>query len=257
MMEPDILISIPTDTEKTSATFKKIASSKTKLILIANIPEGLNPKDYVTCVSVNERSHGRNAGYGLGEYMTKFNLSNYGTIRHKQSFYATNQRDNAAEQILAEEYPDLKLCGTVYFDKEEAVYDKTIELMTQHPEINGLYVSWEGPAAKALKALTDIERTDVIITTADLEYPLALNMAKGGMLKAISSQCPYEQGQAMALAAANALLEKPVPSFIGVEPIYITSDNLLKSWKKVCKEEPSPQLISALNENPNYFTEQS
>lgn len=65
-LEPDILISIPTDSVKTSAAFKKIAASKTKLVLITNVPNGLTPKDYVSCVSVNERSHGRRAGTWFG-----------------------------------------------------------------------------------------------------------------------------------------------------------------------------------------------
>ena len=106
-MEPDILISIPTDSVKTSAAFKKIAASKTKLVLITNVPNGLTPKDYVSCVSVNERSHGRQAGRGLGEYMRKHNLKNVGLIKHGSAYYySTMQRDNAAEQILMEEYPE-------------------------------------------------------------------------------------------------------------------------------------------------------
>ena len=66
------------------------------------------------------------------------------------------------------------------------------------------------------------------------------------MIKAISAQCPYEQGQAIALAAANALLHKKTPSFIGVEPMTVTADNLLKSWKKVFKEDAPAQIRQAI-----------
>lgn len=252
-LEPDIIIAIPTDSVKTAEIFKKIANSKTKLVLITNVPNEFSVDDYVTCVSVNERSHGRFAGRGLGEYMTKHNKTNIGIIKHNKTFYATNQRDNAAEQILREEYPNLKIAGSVSFDTEDEAYEKTIELMTYHPEIEGVYVSWEGPAIKVMSALTNMDRTDVAISTADLEYPLALNMAKGGMIKSISAQCPYEQGQAMALAGVNALIGKNVPSFIGVEPIFVTTENLIKSWQKVFKDEPSYQLVEALKDNPNYI----
>jgi len=70
------------------------------------------------------------------------------------------------------------------------------------------------------------------------------------MIKAISAQRPYEQGQAMALAAANALIGKKVPPFIGVEPIFVTQGNLLKNWEKVFKEAPPKQLLDILK-NPN------
>lgn len=64
----------------------------------------------------------------------------------------------------------------------------------------------------------------------------------------ISAQCPYEQGEAIALAAANGLLGKAVPSFIGVEPISVNRDNLLKNWKNIFKEEPPAELSGAVKQ---------
>lgn len=253
IMEPDIIIAIPTDNKKTAKAFHKIADSKSKLILITNVPDGLTPDDYISCVSVNEHSHGRNMGHGLGEYMQKHSLTKLGMITHDANFYATNQRDQAAEQVLTEEYPELKICSFAKFKMEDEVYKKTTELIKQHPDIEALYISWEGPAMEAMAALTQLDRTDIAIVTGDLDYSIAQNMAKGGMIKMISAQCPYEQGQAIALAAANALLHKKTPSFIGIEPLIVTPENLLKSWKKVFKEEPFAELKQAIKENPNYI----
>lgn len=255
ILQPDILIAIPTDNKVTAGAFRKIADSDTKLILITNVPEGLRPDDYVTCVSVNERSHGQNMGHGLGGYMRRHGLKNYGVIIHGADFYATNQRDNAAKQVLAEEYPDLHLCGEVLFENENEVYEKTGELLKRYPEIEGLYISWDGPAMEAIAALTEMGRTDIAISTGDLDRPAAINMARGGMIKALSAQCPYEQGQAIAIAAAKAVMNEKVPSFIGVEPIRVTPDNLLKSWKKVFKEEPDQEILQAFKENPNYVSD--
>ena len=50
-------------------------------------------------------------------------------------------------------------------------------------------------------------------------------------------------------------MNEKVPSFIGVEPIRVTPDNLLKSWKKVFKEEPDQELLQAFKENPNYVSD--
>lgn len=254
ILEPDILIAIPSDNKVTADAFKNIADSNIKLILITNVPEGLTPDDYVTCVSVNERSHGQNMGHGLGEYMCRHGMKNYGVIIHGADFYATNQRDNAALQVLTEEYPDLHLCGKVVFENENEVYEKTGELLKRYPEIEALYISWDGPAMEAIAALKEMGRTDIAISTGDLDRSAALNMAKGGMIKALSAQCPYEQGQAIAIAAAKAVMNEKVPSFIGVEPIRVTPDNLLKSWKKVFKEEADQEILQAFKENPNYVS---
>ena len=65
---------------------------------------------------------------------------------------------------------------------------------------------------------------------------LHLNLAKGGMVKAISAQMPYEQGEAVATVAVKALLDEVVPSYIGVEPVYVDRYNLQKVWQKSYKE---------------------
>ena len=57
-LKPDLLISIPVDTRGTAEAFRSIADSDTRLVLITNVPEGLTPKDYISCISVNERATG-------------------------------------------------------------------------------------------------------------------------------------------------------------------------------------------------------
>ena len=210
--------------------------------------EGLTPKDYISCISVNERAHGDSMGRGLGEYMVRHGLKYAGLICHgEQNFFATKQRDGAAEQVLTEEYPETRVCGKVNFLTEVDVYQKTLKLIGMYPEIQALYVSWDGPALEVIKALTELERTDIAIVTGDLDYAIAMQMAQGGMVKMISAQCPYEQGEAIAMVAANGLLGKAVPSFIGVEPISIDRENLLKNWKAIFKEDPPAALRNAIN----------
>lgn len=253
-LKPDILISIPVDVKSTADAFRSIADSDMKLVLITNIPDGFTPKDYISCISVNEHSHGSSMGHGLGEYMVRHGLKNVGLICHgEQNFFATKQRDSAAEQVLMEEYPDIHVCGRMNFFSETEVYKKTMDFVKYYPEIEALYVSWDGPALEVMKALTEIERTDIIIVTGDLDYAIAMNMAKGGMVKMLSAQCPYEQGEAIALAAANGLLEKEVPSFIGVEPVSVNQDNLLKNWRGIFKEEPPSALCNAVKHSPNHM----
>ena len=248
-LKPDILISIPVDTKDTAAAFRAIADSDTRLVLITNVPEGLTPRDYISCISVNERSHGDNMGRGLGEYMTRYGLKYAGLVCHgEQNFFATKQRDSAAEQVLTEEYPEIQVCGKVNFLTETEACQKTLELIRLYPEIQALYVSWDGPALEVMKAPAELERTDIAIVTGDLDYAIALHMARGEMVKMISAQCPYEQGEAIALAAANGLLGKAVPSFIGVEPISVNRDNLLKNWKNIFKEEPPAELSGAVKQ---------
>lgn len=254
-LSPDLLIAIPVDSQDTAEAFQKIVQSETKLVLITNIPDGIALGDYVSCVSVNEYSHGRNMGHGLGKYMVRHKMKYVGIVRHgNQHFYATRQRDNAAEQVLSEEFPEIQICGEICFQSEAEVYKKTKEFVKHHAEVEAFYVSWDGPALEVLRALTELDRTDVAVVTGDLDYSIAMNMAKGGMVKTLSAQCPYEQGEAIALAAANALLGKRTPSFIGIEPVLVTPENLLKNWSDIFKENPPAELRRAIRENLPHFT---
>jgi len=244
-LDPDIFIAIPTDNVKTSDMFKKIANSDSNLILITNIPQGLSPSDYITIVSVNERSHGRLIASGLADNLRDLNKTNLAFFYHNIDFYATNQRDNSAKQMLLEEYPEVNIISENSFNEDTQLYDLTVDLIHNHSEVEGIYVSWDDPSKEVLRALKDYNREDIIVGTGDLNYDLALNMAKNGSIKSISAQQPYEQGKAIALASAKSLLNVPVAPYIGIEPIKVTKNNLLKSWSQIYKTEP-PKKIKEL-----------
>ena len=164
----------------------------------------------------------------------------------EQNFFATKQRDGAAEQVLTEEYPEIRVCGKVNFLTEVDVYQKTLKLIGMYPEIQALYVSWDGPALEVIKALTELERTDIAIVTGDLDYAIAMQMAQGGMVKMISAQCPYEQGEAIAMVAANGCWEKR-SLLHRVEPISIEPGEPAEKLEAIFKEDPPAALRNAIN----------
>lgn len=249
LQEPNIIISIPCDDIVTSPSYQKIAKSNTKLILINNVPVGLKHDNYVTCVSVNERENGYNAGKLLGLYFKNFNKVKIGLLIHGAPFFGTKQRDSAAEQAIQEESKNIEIIAKESFIKEDMAYNVCKEMIKANPEIQGIYVSWEGPALKAMNALSDLGREDIAIVTCDLDIEVAINMAKGRMIKGLSAQRPYEQGVAMAYAAAHAMLGKSVAPFIGVKPYLVTSNNLSKAWKDIIKEKEPDSLLEILRQN--------
>jgi ribose transport system substrate-binding protein len=248
-MNPDVLISIPSDEIIMGQSYREIVNSGTKLVLINNVPQGFDHKDYVTCVSVNERENGQSAGRILGEYMTSNKKKKVGLLKHGAPFFATKQRDSSVEQVLNDEFPEIEIVDIADFVSIKRAYGKSYEMISNHPDIEALYVSWDAPAIEVVSALRELKREDIIIVTADLDSAAALNLAQKGPIKGLSSQRPYEQGKALALAAANALIGKEVPSFIGVNPYQITADNLLNGWQELLKEEPPDEIIDALINN--------
>ena len=241
MQKPDAIIGIPVDENITAGKFKEL-SRLTKMILIGNIPQGIDKNDYYSCVSVNERENGQNAGNILGEYFKDRTHVKLGLLNHGLPFHMTRQRDLAAEQVLTENYTNLQIVSRKNFYKIQNVYDTCMEMMREHPEISGLYVSWERPAMEAIRALRALGRTDVAISTVDLDLEIASCMARGEMVRGISAQRPYEQGEAAAMVTIQALLGKKGYKFVGVQPVVVYPRELTRYWREIIRK-PAPEFL--------------
>ena len=249
-LQPSIVIGFPTDDSLTTEPFRNLIGTS-KLLFLEHIPQGFTPKDYVSCISNNNQEYGRYAAQALAERMHQNGLSNVGMLMRSGQFFSTHQRDTSAEQLFSER-SDINLVAISYFELEHNVYNVTLDLMRHHPEINGLYVSWEGPAMEALRALQELGRTDVIISTCGLEYKSAMVFAGKGMIQCITAQKPFELGRAAAMSAAISLLGRDVPSYIAVGPVRVTHTNLLKVWKEIYKENAPEKLRDCLRQTVSY-----
>jgi ribose transport system substrate-binding protein len=232
LQKPDAIIAIPADDEKTSKKFKEISKAY-KLIFVSGVPLHFEKDDYVSCISVNERENGYGAGKLMGEYFKERKGVNVGFITHGTTFFATHQRDMAAEQVICESYPNIIIRARESFYTINKAYDVCKSMIARYPEIEGLYVSWERPALEVIRALKEMNREDISIFTSDLDIEVAEYMYKGEMVRGISAQRPYEQGVAAALATASALLGKKTYKYITVQPRLVEQKNVLKAWKEI------------------------
>jgi ribose transport system substrate-binding protein len=246
MQHPNAVIAIPTDDKATADKFRDL-SKETKLIFISNVPEGFTKEDYASCISVNEQENGRNAGLLLGELFKNRKGAKVGFINHGAPFYGTRLRDLAAEQVINESYREnIEIVDIRYFYEIPRAYEVCREMLTAHPEIEGLYISWDRPALNAIRALKELHREDVAIVTFDLDIEIATYMADGEFVKAMSTQRPYEQGVAVGLATAKALLGDQRYKYIGVPPYVVEPKNLSRAWKDILHERMPDSLEVAL-----------
>jgi len=233
MQKPDAIIAVPTDEVKTAENFKEI-SGKTKLILINNMPTGFEPKDYACWISVNERENGQNAAKIINDHFKNRTDVKVGMLTHGTPFFATKQRDFFAEQTLREN-PNVTIVARRDFITIDNAYEVCKEMLQEHPEIQGLYVTWERPALKAIQALEDLGREDIVLSTTDLDYAIASYMAREKFVIGLSSQRPFDQGVSVAIATAKALLGKNEHKCIGVPPYTVLRKNLTKAWQDLIK----------------------
>ncbi|HUC92405.1 MAG TPA: LacI family DNA-binding transcriptional regulator [Paenibacillus sp.] len=241
LQQPDAIIAIPVDDEVTAKKFQSI-SEQVKLIFMSNVPEGMEKDQYASCVSVNEREHGQNVALLLGNYFKNEQDVKIGFIGHGAPFYGTHLRDAVAKEVIRTNFRNIEIVNEQYFHKIENTYELCKAMMEANPEITGLYISWDRPALQAIKALKELRREDVSIFTFDLDHEIATYLAKEEMVKGLSTQRPYQQGVAVGLATAKALLGQEGYKYIGVQPYVVEPKNLLKAWKDITLEPAPPEI---------------
>lgn len=247
MQKPDAVIAIPSDDTITAPTFKKLAK-KTKLIFMSNVPEGFGADDYVTCVSVNERENGRIAATLMGEYFKGEKEVKVGFITHGAPFYGTYLRDMVATQVVCENYSNIQIESIESFVKIENAYRICKNMINEHPDIQALYVCWDQPALHVIRALEEMGRDDIAVFTYDLDEQIGEYLVQEKYVKGMGTQRPYEQGVAVGLATAKALLGSRKYKYVGVSPYTVQRYNFLKAWKEIM-HEPVPEKLK------EYFSE--
>ena len=100
---------------------------------------------------------------------------------------------------------------------------------------------WDQPALDTLSSMR-AQGINIPVTTVDLGLQSAIEIAKGGPLKATGSQRPYDQGVAEALAMMKALIGKTPPAWVGVQSLPVVQANVLESYKTVFKKDPPAEL---------------
>ena len=110
----------------------------------------------------------------------------------------------------------------------------------------GLFAVWDQPALDTLSSMR-AQGIDIPITTVDLGLQSAIEIAKGGPLKATGSQRPYDQGVAEALAMMKSLIGQTPPAWVGVQSLPVVQSNVLESYKTVFHKDPPQELLDASN----------
>lgn len=235
MQHLDAIIAIPADDNVTAGTFKKL-SRETKLMFLSNVPEGFGTEDYMSCVSVNERENGRIVGTLLGEYFKGKRNVKVGFINHGLPFYGTHLRDEIATQVICENYANIEIASVGKFYNIADAYEIGRNMIQRHPDIQAMYISWDQPALRVIRALEELGREDIAIFTTDLDREIGNYLVQEKFVKGLSTQRPFEQGVAVAMATAKALLGYTEYKYIGVSPYLVQKNNIVRAWKEIMHE---------------------
>jgi ribose transport system substrate-binding protein len=245
--KPNIIVSIPTDPVATAGAYRKAERQGVKLVFMDNVPKGFAPgKDYVSVVSADNYGN----GVASGELMAQA-LNGKGTIGivfHEADFFVTKQRYEAFKKTITDQYPDIKIvaeqgiAGPDFASDAEKVASA---MLTKNPTLDAIWAVWDVPAEGVLAAARANGRNDLKIETMDLGQNVAIDMAKGGPVKGVAAQRPFDQGVTEAKLAGYALIGKKAPPYVAVNALPVTPKNLGDAWQTVYHQGLPPKVVEA------------
>lgn len=253
--KPNIIVSIPTDPVATAGIYKRIAGLGVKLVFMDNVPRGLVAgEDYVSVVSADNSGNGAVAASLLAGALG--GKGNIGIIYHAADFQVTRERYEAFKKTIGDNFPDVRVIDEQGIGGPDFSADAeraASAMITSHREINGIWAVWDVPAEGAIAAARTAGREKLVITTCDLGENVALDMARGGYIKGIGAQRPFDQGVVEALLSGYGLLDKKAPPYVVIPVVPVTQDNLLKAWTIVYHQDAPINLRNNLHLAAEYI----
>lgn len=246
-MNPDIIVSIPTDPVATAAAYQQAADAGIKLVFMDNVPDGMEAgTDYVSVVSADNYGNGVVSAHLMAKAIN--GAGQIALIYHEADFFVTAQRYDGFKTTIEEQYPDIEIVeerGIAGPDFAGDAQEVTDALLTQHPDLDGIWAVWDVPAEGVMASARSAGRTDLKIATQDLGTNVAIALAMNEMIIGLGAQLPYDQGVTEANLAAGALLGKTAPPYVAVSALPVTHDNVLEAWTTVFHVDPPADLTDS------------
>lgn len=240
-LRPDAVISIPVDNALTAQAHLEIARSGIKLVLMDNTPIGMRAgKDYSTLVSSDNFGNGQVAAWILGEHVPHGGV--VAIVAFGVDYYATNEREIGFRKWMRENRADVTL-KRVQFTELEAAGEVVLGFLESNHDVNALFVAWDEPAMTIARTLRAAGRT-LPMTSMDLGNDIALEIARGEIVKGLGAQRPYDLGRAEARAVILALTGGEVPAWVALPAFPVTRANILTAYQAVW-HKPAPEAIQA------------
>ncbi|WP_298455926.1 substrate-binding domain-containing protein [uncultured Cellulomonas sp.] len=245
--QPDVIVSLPTDPVATAGAYRAAAEAGVKLVFMDNVPDGfVAGEDYVSAVSADNFGNGVISAHLLARALG--GEGTIGAIYHEADFFVTQQRFDGFTQTIEEDYPDIEIVaeqGIAGPDFAGDAQTAANAMLSQNPDLDGLWAVWDVPAEGVLAAARSAGRTDLKVATQDLGLNVAIGLARDQTVVGLGAQRPYQQGVTEARLAALSLLGEPTPAYVALPSLGVTHENVLDAWQTVYGEEPPADLTDS------------
>lgn len=245
--KPDILVTIPVDPVAGKADYQPAVAAGTTIVFYDNPVDGWTAgNQYVTISTGDHYRMGKDAADLLATALG--GKGKYGFIQLDVQFYNSNNREKGFLAEMAQKYPNMVNVAWAGFTDATTVESAAAAMLTQHPDLDGIYISYSGAAAGLFAALQAAGNTHVKVVTHDLDAANDVIMAtKGSNYYGTAIEHTYDEGANTVKAAVLKRCGVTVPPFIVVPALAVTRDNLVQAWQDGFHTTPPAEVTAALN----------
>ena len=244
-LQPDIILTLPVDPVSGAQAFRPAVDAGAKLVFVDNGVDGYAPgTDYVSIVTGDHFGMGKTAAQLMSDAIG--GSGKIGIIYHDAVFYVTNNRDAYFKAAIEQQFPDIEIVAEQGFAEEGRTQEIAAAMITQNPDLDGIYVAWSSAAQGVIAALREAGKSDVKVVAYDLDATNDLDMAQCGNMAAVALDWPYLEGKTMALLGAHALLGNEAPAFVTVPVQTETRDTIEQVWNDNVNATPPQEILDAL-----------
>ena len=242
--KPNVILALPLDPVTSAEAFRQAVKDGVKLVFLSNLPKDYKQgTDYASIVTDDLYQMGKQAADAMAKAIG--GKGKVGYIFHDANYYVTNQRDQSFKKTIEKDYPDIKIVAEQGISDPARAEELANAMLLQHPDLDGIYVTWAEPADGVLAALRGAGNKTTKVVTLDLSEPVGLDMVKGGNVTAIVADKAYELGRAMAAAGLKSLIGEKTPPFIVAPALTVTKANVAEGWKESLNRDAPKSVLDA------------
>lgn len=244
-LQPDIILTLPVDPVSGTRAFQPAVDAGCKIVFADNGVDDYKAGDqYVSIVTGDQYGMGRAAAKLMAESIG--NAGKIGIIYYDVDFLVTNNRDNEFVRTIVNDYPDIEIVAMSGFSAENATGEVAAAMLTQNPDLNGIYVSWDVAAEPVVSELKAGGYKDCKVVTMDLGGNNDLDMAQGGNVYGKVADMPFQIGETMAKIAAMDILGEEAPAYVLSGTVSMTKDNMVEAWNQSLNKDPDASVMEII-----------
>ena len=186
---------------------------------------GLDGADYLSFVATNNYEAGEMAARKLGSLLN--GKGKVVAINHMPGRASSLDRERAFSAKIAKEFPGIQIVGSQYGMSDRAkVLAAAENLLTAHPDVNGVFASAESSSVGAALALKARKLAGKVRFVAFDSSPDLVQDLQDGTIDALVAQDPFKIGYKAVELLAQKFRGIDPPKKLDLSAIVITRDQL-------------------------------